>query len=175
MHKKICLHALIIVSLISCKNFNSKKPVKDDYMFVKDTLVGKTVRIPDNYMLELNKNEKQILIYFDGNCSACISEVIFWIKEWSMNALDKKNPCYIISRSNDLFEIEYHLEKLNIKLGEEQVLLADPKDYFLKENPFLDTYKNILLVDSSGNIIVSNNPFMYDNIKEVYRSHNLLE
>jgi hypothetical protein len=154
---------VILFSLLSCNNQNNNN----------DPLKGLELKLTDNTNTSCKDNIK--LIYsFDGNCSACILDFIQWLKQWN-NYSNNEIKCYFISKSRDIYHVEYYLDKFEVKLSQNQYLTADSSKIFWKNNELIDSYQNPLLLDKNNRILTSKNPFESRSARRIYKSYGLTQ
>lgn len=139
----------------------------------EDKLIGNKIEL--FALLDLKRfDNKALIIYFDGNCSSCVGETLVWLKKYNELSSTDGIDCYIISRSVDTYQIESYLEQMNIKLKKNHFLKADSNDLLMKNYPFLDTYRSILLINKENIILASIDPFKSKKVKKLYKEQGVL-
>ncbi|GAA3557855.1 hypothetical protein [Snuella lapsa] len=175
MKSNLIIKVIVICLFISsCVDHKKSQNVLVSETANFDDLKGNVIVFPENFLV--NKyNKNLLLIYFDGNCSSCVAETLNWIKK--INEVQNRIQdiqCFFVSRSNDVYLIEYYIDKLQVELQNNQYLKADPNDFFIKNNSFLDSYRNILLLDSKNRIITSLDPFKSELAMQIYVDKGVL-
>ena len=167
----ICVLLIAIFSCFDTRKKSIEGKTVNQIDDISDKLVGKKVIIPKSISFD-RTSAYLVLVFFDGNCSQCIGETLNWIEINNKSMKSGVNYLFL-SNSNDTYEIELHMKKFNILLTKNEYLIADVKGFFMKKNQFLDTYKNILLLNKENIIISSKDPFESEIAMNIYKKYGI--
>lgn len=159
---------LFLVILCSCKRGYQKDQENNE---VVDNLKGIRIKGLDS-LFKSNDPSNKVLFIFNGSCSNCIMSYLDFVENLKISS---NVECLFITNSQDDYEIRYYMDKFNIKLNPNQILLVDNKGRLLEENEQLDEYLNILLLDKDNYVLTSLNPVSSNRGKEEYINLGILQ
>lgn len=177
MKKSLILYIITFISIsaiaFSCKRKNTNEWWEGYVTRMVKEWSGKKLELPkDTIILNspedsrvLDLNSLKIVVYIDGTCSVCLSELSFWrefIEEVSNNGLDCKFLIYIYTK--DIETMRDYLTLVNFHYP----VIIDLKSQLPQKNTLFDKRFQVFLLNESNEVILIGNPTMNHDLRNTY-------
>ncbi|MFY0631708.1 MAG: redoxin domain-containing protein [Flavobacteriaceae bacterium] len=172
---RIVLFCFTLAIVMSCKpDVNSELIIKDNK--VNEQWKNKNIVFPSSLkslnLLDQKENDNSkfnIVVFYDGNCSSCYSELKKWrllIKEFYDSKIDVSFKFILTGMNSNL--VKSYLEEIEF---EYKNVFFDAKEEFKKEYGFMleNNYRySSLLINEEKKIVYVGNIMLFKTVKEKY-------
>jgi hypothetical protein len=164
----ICL-VLGIVYFSSCSD--NRIAYRDDQKWIEkeitfDSIESQATNNKNFYLEDLIYRNKKVLVYIDGNCGKCVSELTYWqnfMQEFSNDTTI--GFVYIIS-SDNIFQTVYNLKRSNFNAP----LFYDKNGLFFSTNQFsYDKNFQSMILNKSNEVIFIGSPLLHPKFEKKIR------
>jgi hypothetical protein len=170
---------LKLILLISCLVFSCTSQTRKEYLseLVKER-IGESVIFPssivkagtDSSLVAISQTveyEYKLVVYTDGDCGKCISELYEWSKFLNDNREVFKSVREIfIIYSVNFPRFEYTTEKVGIKLP----FYYDSTNIYITRNTIDEPLLQTLILDKNNKILIVGNPLKNAAMQKLYRN-----
>lgn|SRR5690554_555640 len=166
---QICI--ILCVMLSACQNGKNPTSVVTDLhkpSLVSDSIfnMGIINELNDSLFSELLMHpvNRYVLVYFDADCSGCITLFLNLLDKVSIN--DKIRYLYIGNTSQDLQMVEHYLDQMERQLNWNEYLLPDTSGFYSMYNPSIGIDElPLVIIDSQFNVVGALSLFDIDDAK----------
>lgn len=174
MNPRVIKFFILIIGLaFSCTNKTQKNQLSE---LVKER-IGASVIFPsaivkagtDSSLMTINQTEEykyKLVVYTDGDCGQCISELYKWTEFINDNREVFKSVREIfIIYSENFQRFEYITEKAEIKLP----FYYDSTNLYITQNEIYENMLQTLILDKNNKIVIVGSPIENAAMRELYR------
>lgn len=150
-----------------------QEPVTTGYA-IDTNIFNETDLSKDEMKVIKHSTKYNVIVHFDASCSSCIVDYMGLVT--AFKKIDRGLVKYLfIAAAKDKYLLEYHMEKSNIKMNANSVLVLDKQGVFPSANPTVSAQgTTVLLADQDMKVLVVGNPIQEPKIRSVYTDHGLL-